>query len=251
MNAAVLDKLDPLEVPVNLSTNLQKETATEVAYHELYLLSGSIEYISPVSFEDGMDWHECELYYACISNGMMEHRSAFHMKRATQYRRAFKEQILQQVGGQLQSCLRTSNKPKPLSPFPEMRRSISFSTFPNIDAAYTQYISDALGENPQRGPGPRVHFDDYVSVSTVFPIEAYPSDIRKNLWMSRAEVDACMHSAMKEHALRGTYVQRKVCQSNFKTEEATSFSHDVSLILEAEKQGDCATVVQLGTSLPQ
>jgi hypothetical protein len=69
--------------------------------------------------------------------------------------------------------------------------------------------TDALGENfLQRGPGPRVHFDDYVSVLIVFPIEAYPSDIR-SLWMSRAEVDACMQSAMKEHALRRTYVQRK------------------------------------------
>jgi hypothetical protein len=81
MNAPVLDKVRSTgEVPADPSTNLQKETATEVAYHELYLLSGSIEYISPVSFEDGMDWHECELYYACISNGMMEHRLAFHME---------------------------------------------------------------------------------------------------------------------------------------------------------------------------
>lgn len=249
MNATTSPKMDQLEGPVNLSKILQKETATDEEYHELYLQTGSVDYITSVSFEDGMDWHECELYYACISNGMMEHRSAFHMKRATQYRRPSKKQLLQQVGGQLQSCLRTSNKSKPLSTFPEMRRSISFNTLPNISAAYSQNISDSLREIPSRGP--RVHFDDYVSVSTVFPIEAYPSDIRKNLWMSRSEIDACMHSAMKEHALRRAHNQSRVCQSNFKTEEANRLSHDVSLILEVEKRGDCTTVTTFGTSLSQ
>lgn len=179
------------------------ETKDEV--HELYLHSGTVEYITPINFEDGMDWQECELYYASISNGTKELRSAFHSQRATQIRRPSKKQLRQEVDGQLQSCLRTTSKHKNRTSRSEMRRSISFSTIPKTDCVYSRFLSDAL--HGQTSKGPHVNFDDYVSVSTIPLIEDYPLDVRKSLWMSRAEIDSCIQGAVREDARRRQLAQ--------------------------------------------
>lgn len=184
-----------------------KDTEPKNEFHELYLHSGTIEYITPINFEDGMDWQECELYYASISNGTRQHRSAFHSQRVTQVRRPSKKQLQQEVNGQLQSCLRTPYKPKKRPSPLEMRRSISFSTIPKTDGTYSRYLSDGL--NGLTSNGPHVNFDDYVSVSTIPLVEDYPLDVRKALWMSRAEIDACKQSAIREDTLRRQLAQTR------------------------------------------
>lgn len=184
-----------------------KETERKNEFHELYLHSGTIEYITPITFEDGMDWQECELYYACISNGTREHRSSFHLQRVTQIRRPSKKQLQQEVYGHLQSCLRTPSKPRKRPSHLELRRSISFSTIPKTDGAYSRYLSDGL--NGLTSNGPHVNFDDYVSVSTIPLVEDYPLDVQKALWMSRAEIDACKQSAIREDALRRQLAQTR------------------------------------------
>ena len=182
---------------------LVSETKSE--FHELYLHSGTIEYITPISFEDGMDWLECELYYASISNGTREFRSAFHLQRTTQIRRPSKKQLRQDVEGKLQSCLRTPTKLKNSPSRSEMRRSISLSTIPKTDCMFSRFLSDAL--HGLASNGPHVNFDDYVSVSTIPLIEDYPLDVRKTLWMSRAEIDACVQDAVREDAHRRQLAQ--------------------------------------------
>jgi hypothetical protein len=174
-------------------------------FHELYLHEGTIEYITPITFEDGMDWHECELYYASISNGTRERRSAFHSQRSTQIRRPSKKQLQQEVDGNLQSCLRTPYKQRKRPSHLVMRRSISFSTIPKTDGSYSRHLSDAL--DGMTSNGPHVNFDDYVSVSTIPLVEDYPLDVRKAIWMSRAEIDACMQGAIREDAFRRQLAQ--------------------------------------------
>jgi hypothetical protein len=155
------------------------------------------EYITPIYFEDGMDWGECELYYESISNGMAGPRSEIHAKRATKIRRPSKQELQQEARGALRSCLRTSISDKE-TPYRPLRRSISFDTIPRIDRTYSQLLCDSLDGTFS---GPHVNFDDYVSVATITPFDEYPDDVQKSLWMSRDEANICLRDAMREEVV--------------------------------------------------
>jgi hypothetical protein len=42
---------------------------------------------------------------------------------------------------------------------------------------------------------PHVTFKDHVRITTIYPINEIPYDVRNNLWMSRDELMMCMHDA--------------------------------------------------------
>lgn len=187
-----------------------REMEKKSHYHELYLQQGSTDFITPIQFEDGMDWNECELYYASIADGATDLRSAAHLKRATQIRRKSKKQLRQHVDGQLESCLRRASKYAYISSRPPMRRAISFSTLPKCNVTYSQYLCDEMKETSN---GPHVNFDDYVSVATIPLVEDYPEDVVEHLWLSTEELDECFRGAMREEALRRAKAKRRAMQA--------------------------------------
>ena len=77
-------------------------------YHELYLQRESMEFLLPILFEDGMDFEECECYYASIQQQsakqhyiLQQIRSPFSFKRALQQ---------ETQPGKLSSCIRSADK---------------------------------------------------------------------------------------------------------------------------------------------
>eukprot|EP00547_Thalassionema_nitzschioides_P007120 CAMPEP_0194213590 /NCGR_PEP_ID=MMETSP0156-20130528/14298_1 /TAXON_ID=33649 /ORGANISM="Thalassionema nitzschioides, Strain L26-B" /LENGTH=229 /DNA_ID=CAMNT_0038941659 /DNA_START=241 /DNA_END=930 /DNA_ORIENTATION=- len=173
---------------------LEKETKNE---HQTSLFHlGSTEYITPISFEDGMDWRECEMYYTALYEGMIDLRSSVHIRRTSKIRKPSKMQLQQQASGIKPSCLRSqTTKHKPLRP--PMRRSVSFNTLPKDNALYASHLGDTMQDLFKE---PRVNFDDYVSVMTILPRQDYPLDVRNDIWMSKDESEKCLCDAMTERS---------------------------------------------------
>jgi len=181
----------------------------EKYYERLRFRSRSIEYLTEITFEDEMDWMECEAYYTAMSDGMVGFRSSYHSKKINKVRHPSKTQLEQEANGQRPSCLRKSkyntartssietSRQKSQPPPPPLRRSLSFNTLPRnySNNLYTHFLGKTiLQENSSEGP--RVNFDDYVSYVIVPSRNEYTQDVKKNLWMSTEEANRCQLSAM-------------------------------------------------------
>jgi len=171
----------------------------EFVFHPMYLQEEAADFVTPIHFEDGMDWDECERYYTLISEGNMEAKSFFHMKRSPQLRKPAKRELQQEVNGELVSCLRmTSGSRRKPRPRPQLRRNVSFHTLPMVNSAYSHYYGCAMREGAE---GPRVSFDDYVAVTTIYAVDDYTEEDRSGLWMSKLEMQRSIRGAMREQAM--------------------------------------------------
>lgn len=194
-----MDKIHDQIKPENDADKMEKEDngsgkETKTKYHALFFHSGSMEYITPICFEDGMDWIECEMYYTAIHEGMIDLRSSVHMRRTNKIRKPSKLQLQQLARGINPSCLRSPTTKRKPSSLP-IRRCVSFNTLPKENGLYASYLGDAMQDLFKE---PRVNFDDYVSVVTITPKQDYPLDVRNSLWMSEDESEKCLRGAMSE-----------------------------------------------------
>ena len=110
-------------------------------YHPLFIGEDSVEMIVPIEFEDGMEFDECERYYACLLAG--ESRNAYHLSRAAKARRPPTTKHLKQCNdGKLPSCLRApklkTNSRRPI------QRSASFHVLPSMNDLYAHHYGSLM-----------------------------------------------------------------------------------------------------------
>lgn len=164
-------------------------------FHELYLQRNGLEFMMPILFEDGMDYIECELYYASLTS--QSWGGAFRKLRSMQPRRPTLRELKDEAVGNRLSCLRkpTRGEGQMNKSGPPVRRC-SFSGMPQIEEFQPIQRSNSmrrLGEEEAR-----VSFEEYVQVVTIYPAEEYPDEVRTQMWMSREELSKCMRRAMIE-----------------------------------------------------
>jgi hypothetical protein len=164
-------------------------------FHELYIQRHGLEFMMPILFEDGMDYIECELYYASLTS--QSYGGAFRKLRSMQPRRPTLRELKDEANGNRLSCLRKPTRGEGVEHKcgPPVRRC-SFSGMPQIEEFQPLTRSNSmrrLGEEEAR-----VSFEEYVQVVTIYPAEEYPEDVRTQMWMSREELSKCMRRAMIE-----------------------------------------------------
>jgi hypothetical protein len=165
-------------------------------FHEYYMMRDQLEYIVPIVFEDGMDYEECEQYYASMkSNETSKLRSCLR----TQLQRKSSLRELQQIiASDSPSCLRRMPRHKSKIDLNKARvRRCSFGgTAPVPEERPTLQRSNSHRDVNESSPG--VSFSRDVLVWTVFHSYEYPDDIRSQMWMSRDEMRHCMQRAVAE-----------------------------------------------------
>lgn len=164
-------------------------------FHELYLQKHGLEFMMPILFEDGMDYIECELYYASLTS--QSYGGAFRKLRTMQPRRPTIQALKDDHIGKRISCLRKPVRGMGLhnTSGPPVRRC-SFSGMPQLEEFQPLTRSNStrrIGEEEAH-----VSFEEYVQVVTIYPAEEYPDDVRHMMWMSREELSKCMRRAMIE-----------------------------------------------------
>jgi hypothetical protein len=189
MYVTILDPEEDIYDPQQYSSLWQKQQQ----FHELYLQDGAFEFMTPIHFEDGMDFEECECYYASINDG-----PARSSQRRKPTRRKSVEELKDEVKGVRPSCLRKSSRKNPdeaAKERPPLRRTVSFSGMPNDTGLYAEAVTECMRDSIT---GPNVTFEEYATVATIYAIDDYPEDVRSSVWMSREELSRCMRRAMIE-----------------------------------------------------
>jgi hypothetical protein len=163
--------------------------------HELYLLKDGRDFRMPVVFEDGMDFIECELYYASIESQMTG--GALRCLQNQQQRRLCNRDITGPLNStSLPSCLRNPRTKKKKTREGTPQRRCSFGGLPKCGEVEPTLVRSnsvrALGDGEPR----RVCFEQYVQVSNIHSVDDYPTEIRSLLWMSRQEMMISMRRAM-------------------------------------------------------
>jgi hypothetical protein len=206
-----VDSCGPLDIILsdemeNVFSDERKTEKSNQGYHPLFLQQGAIQFMTPVRFEDGMDWGECELYYTMRSEGSNEPRSSYHKKGLTHKRGLSKRQLQQLCKGELPTCLRSHAKQSFESRRLPMRRSVSFSGLPRNTELYSQCFGAII---PALRDGPHVSFVDYVEIVTITPFKEYPENIQDTLRMSRIELKRVVRNAMMQAMTRRKDKDRK------------------------------------------
>jgi hypothetical protein len=174
-------------------------------YHEFYLQREGMEFSLPILFEDGMDFEECECYYASIQQQSAKQRSILQQIRSPS---SFKRALQQETQpGKLSSCsiLRSGdNKRLPSAPSNEkdpkevyrLMRQYSFSSMPQLSQEMPT-LTRSQSCQDLSDVSHHVRFEQHVQIVTIYEAIDYPEDVRRNLWMSREEMSNNMRRAMR------------------------------------------------------
>jgi hypothetical protein len=189
----------------------------EYDFHPYYIQRDGYEeeYYTSISFEDGMDFEECELYYAYrneIASGRASRRQ-FLRRRPLQRL----DSIVEEEQQPLKSILRNKDKSKVLKPrAPEaksqqqpqqrkkMTRRFSFSSLPNIDYIYDdhepQYPTHSISTDVESFQETKVgvSFLPFCTVATIFSCRDLPRDIKEGCWMTREEMMESVRNANED-----------------------------------------------------
>jgi len=167
----------------------------DIGYHDLFIQRNGLEFMMPILFEDGMDYIECELYYASLTS--QSWGGAFRRVGGGQSPLPSSEQLWDFANGNRLSCLRKPARGSGLhcKSGPPVRRC-SFSGMPQIEEF--QPLKRSISTRRVGDEEARVSFEEYVQVVTIYPAEEYPDDVRAMMWMSREELSKCMRRAMIE-----------------------------------------------------
>ena len=212
----------------------------------------------PILFEDGMDYVECELYYASIQSSFpsayRKHQQQHQwLRKARQQQQQRIRSPSEQVQAKLKSCIRkrdaSSRIPSSSSlntsttqlqhrlrlDRPAMRRC-SFSGMPKLPNAATEESSALMPSRAlllQRSNSMEdlmdvaqnhVGFEEYVQVVTIYPAEDYPDEVRAAMWMSREEMSTSMRRAM----LGGMRQQQQQGQEQEQTQYHQPYAQEVA-----------------------
>jgi hypothetical protein len=191
-------------------------------YHEFYLQRDGMEFFLPILFEDGMDYVECEYYYASIQQQQSGNNSS-SKKRSSPLQRGILPPISSKLALQQQqetqgkllcSCIRSGNNKRlrsaPSEEDPTFSdrtavRRCSFSGMPQLSSQAIptltrsqswQHLSDLSRHRHHNHRG--VGFEKHVRVVTIYPATDYPDDMRRSLWMSREEMTHNMRRATRQ-----------------------------------------------------
>ena len=174
-------------------------------FHEFYLQQGGIEYMTPIVFEDGMDFVECNLYYASI-----ESQQAGGSFRGTGWQRERQSRIYDAKDlshSNLRSCLRKSTASKKegetklsksqvrrcsFGGFPELKNA-SYDMPPMLKASSSRELDECKA---------RVDFEEYVQVVTIYHVDDLPFDVRSQMWLSKQEMVQGVRRAILEERER-------------------------------------------------
>jgi hypothetical protein len=178
-------------------------------YHEFYLQREGMEFLLPILFEDGMDFLECECYYASIQQEQSPKNRPTRPQKILSpisFRRTLQQQENQQ--GKLSSCIRTSgsnnkglrsapsNEKEPIKADRSVRR-YSFSTMPELSQGIPT-LTRSQSWQDLSDVSHHVGFEQHVRVVTIYEAMDYPEDVRRSMWMSREEMSSNMRRAMRQ-----------------------------------------------------
>lgn len=184
--------------PINLSDLIDDNVKIESincgghprgGYHRLYLQENGVELMTPINFEDGMDYQEASLYYAAlqsqIEGGVVRALQPYVQRRAVCSEERLKSRA---------SCLR-----RPKYSTPEPRKPLRRCSFTAIagEAQASPFIllrSNSVEDLNARKP--RVAFQEYTQVFTIYAICDYPHRVRSQIWMSREEMMRSVRNAL-------------------------------------------------------
>ena len=195
------------------------QTTTQLqSFHKYYIQLeefGGEEYYTPVSFEDGMDYEECELYYS-YRNELVTGRAS---RRDRLRRRPLQKPAA--LEGPPKSILRNKDSSRVLIPRasdesgasnnssnssgPVLTRRCSFSALPCVDYIYddmppqipSHHISTDVEDFCETKVG--VSFLPFTTVATIYSAKDLPADIHAGCWMSRVEMVESIRNSEEEH----------------------------------------------------
>lgn len=179
------------------SCGTHKQDQDEDGYSSMYFQREGLEYMTPILFEDGMDFVECSFYYLCRKS--QDSGGVLYRERRRCQPRATTEQLTHMDNTQPSPCIR---RPFRFHSFPSLvtdiqARRCSFSGIP--DLGNNNSDSQLIRSNSMRSlrdQVARVSFEEYVQVVTIRAAHDYPEDVRSGLWISREEMAKGVRSAM-------------------------------------------------------
>lgn len=175
-----------------IETSEHSDTHEGCSFHPMYLQSDATEYLSPICFEYGMDFDECVLYYACL-----ESQTTGGIVTRVKDNLPTSAALLERTSSNHRPCLRKSKSFGPsIATMRPLRRS-SYTATPTLaDISSALVRTNSTKELEQSKP--RVHFDAYVTVTTIHSFRELPKKVRSRMWMSRREMQRCLDRAIKE-----------------------------------------------------
>ena len=182
------------------------EALDEEGYHELYLQQGGSFFGSPIRFEDGMDYSECELYYASLDSQEEGGSPRISLFASSQEKRPSCLQDAKGLApGKLASCMRRpkySSSTASSRPHRQIRRC-SFSGNPaRMDESPERWLQRSNSSRAINEHKPRVAFEEVVQVMTISPAAELPPDVRSGMWLSRQEMNMMIQRAVLEERQR-------------------------------------------------
>lgn len=223
-------------------------TSDEDYYNQWYLHEDGEDFLlTPVLFEDGMNFDECELYYVTQEEDHHDHLESKPRKAVarrslpTAFRSTLPLRRLEEEDADdLPSCLRTStrsssneNAPRPQqqsrrSPTIVMKnqRRRSFGglpTLPELPEFFRPHSCPDFSIWTSPHLHPKVNFDTDVQVVTVYAASDYPRKIRSNLWLTKKEITRFKSQAKKEKRKR-----RQKKNQNYSSDDGSSSGSDWS-----------------------
>jgi hypothetical protein len=163
-------------------------------FHELYINGTELQFLTPVIFEDGMDFDECEQYYASMNSPESSGRAP-PLRRRIQRKTSLRE--LHQLMKDSPSCLRKI--PRQLEKVRDsgkMRRC-SFAGVAPAGSGKPP-LQRSSSQQDVRESSPQVSFHQHVHVVTIRSALEYPDEVRSQIWMSRDEMRFNMQRAVAE-----------------------------------------------------
>ena len=199
-------------------------------FHAYYMRKDLNEYLVPVIFEDGMDFQECEQYYASLKSQESIGRPSL---RTRLQRKSSLRELQQIIANDSPSCLRRQPRYKSKIDLEKAKvRRCSFNGTAPV-AVERPCLQRSNSQRDVKESKPGVSFDEYVQVWTVFKAYEYPEDIRRAMWMSRDEMKHCMQRAVAEKvAERRRQLIRK--QELEQKEEETTMAEEAKRHAEEE-----------------
>jgi hypothetical protein len=211
MNGADISVQEAAEMEQQQQQQKQPQSHKHGPHHELFLhpQHGQM-YLAPMLFEHAMDSVECENYYSVLASYATG--GALRRPNTSKARQPLTTLSLNAATQHPPSILRQSKRAKTLPEACHDSRSSRRCSFAGLSLATVPRSlvrsKSSKGLDEQKS---NVSFDHFVEVYAIPAIADMPYDVQAALWMSRDEMQYCIHEAalakMEEQlALRDQFV---------------------------------------------
>jgi len=223
-------------------------------YHEYYLQRNGIEFVTTIVFEDGMDYEECELYYASLNSQTVG--GIVHPVKSRQPSGSRRTRTSPRLDGALpiRSCLRKSrftSSQAERRPRRALIRRCSFSGTPKQSVARNTPSRTKSSCLEFHAGKPRVAFEPSVRVTTIHSAIDLPDDIRMRCWMTREEMTINIRRAAledlqeKRRCLREEQLDALFGPDQEEEDRYNTECFDSVLTFEPESQTETTTTPEL------